>query len=99
MTSTTKSRGLCTTCGNDPTCAFPRTLSRPVVHCEEFVTCEFRPAKTTGRKSPEITDQDEVASSARAAAREMGLCSNCESRETCTFPNARNAVWDCEEYQ
>jgi len=28
-----------------------------------------------------------------------GLCSNCEHRETCTYPNARDNVLFCEEYE
>lgn len=28
-----------------------------------------------------------------------GLCMNCEHRVTCTFPNARNGVLYCNEYE
>jgi hypothetical protein len=31
-------------------------------------------------------------------ARELGLCVNCESRATCTFPRPQGGVWFCAEY-
>jgi hypothetical protein len=28
----------------------------------------------------------------------LGLCSNCDNRETCTYPKPEGGVWRCEEY-
>lgn len=42
--------------------------------------------------------QDKGLRTVREKKRE-GLCSNCKHRETCTYPNARNNVLHCEEYE
>ncbi|HTS66225.1 MAG TPA: hypothetical protein VMS37_25420 [Verrucomicrobiae bacterium] len=28
----------------------------------------------------------------------LGLCSNCDNRETCVYPKPEGGVWRCEEY-
>jgi len=113
MTKKGKHQGLCMTCKNDPTCKLPRALSLPIEQCEEFVSRVARQAATCqkrrGRNSevPETMEQEPAATALRdkaampavEAAREMGLCSNCEIRETCNLPDARKGVQHCEEYQ
>jgi len=29
----------------------------------------------------------------------LGLCVNCEDRETCVYPKPDGGVWHCEEYR
>jgi len=29
----------------------------------------------------------------------LGLCVNCEDRETCIYPKPEGGVWRCEEYR
>ena len=91
-----KYSGLCTTCINDSTCKMPRAVSLPVESCEEYVCEKPTPADMHAHKYYAQKNEVELA---KAAAQEMGLCSNCENRETCTFPNARKNVQHCEEYQ
>lgn len=52
--------------------------------CKKCGTC-YRSDYTKKEKKDEKKDE--------------GLCSNCEHRETCTYPNARNNVLFCEEYE
>ncbi|MDI6808656.1 MAG: hypothetical protein QME66_06720 [Candidatus Eisenbacteria bacterium] len=35
----------------------------------------------------------------KETAKYMGLCMNCEERETCTFLKTHGGVWHCEEYK
>jgi len=82
--------GLCVTCENDADCTFPRRPDRPVIECEEFSAA---PAPAPRSEAPE------GGPARREAARsDEGLCSNCDNRDGCTFPNARAGVTECEEY-
>jgi hypothetical protein len=65
----------------------------PVVQCEEF-EIEVTPAPpATGAASRVAPKPD------RNRRKYLGLCENCESRETCGFPRPDGGVWHCEEYQ
>lgn len=90
----TKHGGLCSTCANAPTCTFPRDPARPVLQCEEFEVHASPPAKAASEKTspPPGPDRGE-----KAAGEYAGLCSTCEDRETCTYPNGEGGVWQCEE--
>lgn len=84
-------KGLCSTCKKAPTCTFPRSLERPVMHCDEF----------EGYEGPKTGVIPRVASPPEAADRVVfkGLCKNCEDRFTCTYPKPAGGVWRCEEYR
>ena len=90
-------RGLCSTCRNATDCTFPREPNKPVFYCEEFETEPFVSTKTTGK------DLDSAVAlpipEERDSGGYAGLCSDCEDRETCTFPRAEGGVWHCEEYR
>ncbi len=82
-------QGLCGTCANDPTCALPREKDSPVLQCEEF---------TVGEPSAAVGSRPGVGRE-KASDHRMGLCSNCDDVETCTFPSARQGVVHCEEHE
>ena len=93
-------RGLCAYCRYAFECDFPRDPDIPVFHCEEF----------EGHNNPQITvsiknrtdDQAHYNSSdinMESQKKPLGLCSNCELREKCTFPKHEGGVWHCEEYE
>jgi hypothetical protein len=84
--------GLCTTCENDATCAFPRKAGQPVLQCEEF-TIHRAPAAPGSHKKP-----PDAGPSPRPQLG-MGLCCNCDNQEDCTFPSARQGVVHCEEHR
>jgi len=90
-------RGLCSTCKHAPTCTFPRDLQRPAFYCEEF-EIEIAPSgKTAGDGTLQSTTS--FSASAEESAELIGLCSDCESRQTCVFPKPEGGVWHCEEYR
>ena len=97
MISDPADRGLCNTCRNVTGCAFPRRPQKPVFYCEEFEIEPFVPTKTSAKDRhpaaalpvPEDSDSGIYA----------GLCSDCQDRETCTFPRVEGGVWHCEEYR
>ncbi len=89
--------GLCQTCENSANCTFPRKVTSPVNHCEEF---------DDGHAS--IKENESVSNSIEYLASEytnrnvdsvQGLCSNCENFKTCTFPKPEGGVWHCEEFR
>ncbi len=97
MSGTAEYYGLCSTCNNASSCTFPRDPNKPVVHCEEFDIGEPSPVKTAGKDRSSPTQS--YAPKGKDVTEFMGLCSNCENRETCTFPKPEGGVWHCEEYR
>jgi hypothetical protein len=75
---------LCTTCQS-------RGMSRrPVFYCEEFdagvpVVADIAPWTPT-RETPR-------------SFWGVGLCADCENRETCVVPKPEGGIWTCEAYQ
>ena len=95
-----KYSGLCSSCKTASGCTYPRDLKRPVLQCEEFEGYEPRIVKTTVEKillktNPKFGSSHE----GRDLSKYSGLCSNCQDRETCTFPKPEGGVWRCEEYR
>ena len=85
-------RVLCPTCMHVDDCVLFSNGERPAWHCEEFVAVgapprEARPAATSAMAA---TLQEQ---------KHLGLCVNCEDRETCTFPRPEGGVWRCNEYR
>ncbi len=92
--------GLCSTCTKQLVCVFPRDQSRPVMQCEEFEGITPDPAKCAEKTRSLSEDaRDSSHSEEHQPGTYMGLCSNCEKRETCTFPKPESGVWRCEEYE
>jgi len=89
--------GLCSTCKNAPGCTFPRDPNEPVLHCEEFYGEEPSPIESTGKdRSPPTLS---YVAKERESAESVGLCGDCEDRETCMFPKLEGGIWHCEEYR
>ena len=96
MARTSKYRGLCVTCRNDPTCTFPREPSAPVTRCEEFAA-GAPDVPAAGESESSACPQS--AGSSESAARQSGLCENCANLPTCTFPLAGKGVLYCEQHE
>lgn len=87
--------GLCMSCRNASSCTFPRDPAKPAFYCEEF---EVEPTVSIVKRPKEqsyvtglFADKD--------STKFIGLCSDCEDRENCTFPKPEGGIWRCEEYQ
>ena len=93
-TSMSRRRGLCMTCRHAAYCTFPIYEERPVFQCEEF-EIESMPAA----KHPIVTATEEVRPNTSNNKRLLGLCFNCDLRDTCKFPMPEGGVWHCEEYE
>ena len=87
--------GLCMSCRNASSCTFPRNPARPAFYCEEFeiepAVSVVPPPKEQSSVTDRFTDKD--------STKFIGLCSDCEGRENCTFPKPEGGIWRCEEYQ
>ncbi len=97
MPDNTLHRGLCTTCRHAPTCTFPADVQRPAFYCEEF-EIEIVPARKTFEDSASHSTTSSIAV-AEDSSELIGLCSDCEARQTCVFPKHEGGIWHCEEYQ
>ena len=97
MPAETQTRGLCSTCDNDPGCTFAANREKPAWHCEEF-RCDGASLGNT------VSDDRAPLSRASAIVRNdtphlMGLCGDCEDRKSCVFPKPEGGIWHCEEYR
>jgi hypothetical protein len=92
--------GLCGTCDMANGCTYLSTPRRPVLQCLEYEEASavegasrHNGVAAAGRSRLGVT-----VKGARVR-QEPGLCSTCEVRATCTFPNMEGGVWFCEEYK
>jgi len=102
--------GLCMSCRNASSCRFPRDPAKPAFYCEEFeietkvsiIPPEKEPATgglAIGFSAAEEKDSTKFIPSRLRRAGFIGLCSDCEGRQTCAFPKPEGGVWHCEEYR
>ena len=92
-----KHRGLCSTCKNASFCAFPRDPDKPVFYCEEFEIEKAAATRTIRKERPQATES--CVTEGKGSSEFIGLCNDCENRQTCVFPRPEGGVWHCEEYQ
>ena len=103
--------GICITCNHRPSClSFQNSLriQSPVLQCEEFE--DYPPSEEAFDVDPPSKNENVLRTASGASSvndgdndekikeRSMGLCINCESRESCMFPVPAGGVWHCEEY-
>lgn len=81
---------LCVTCNHSATCERRGTSLRPVFYCEEFDA--YIPVAAD---SASWTPTRETPRNYRG----IGLCADCESRETCVVPKPEGGIWTCEAYR
>ena len=92
--------GLCSNCANAPRCTYPRDAKRPVLECDEYRCSSTPPApRATQRSRRDAGAPVTPRAEGSAPAAPVGLCSNCDNRQTCVFPKPEGGVWHCEEYQ
>ncbi len=85
-------RVLCPTCLHVDHCVLFSSGERPAWHCEEFESAGAPPRSVEAAPvSPTTGKMDE--------RKHLGLCVNCEDRDTCTFPRPEGGVWRCNEYR
>ncbi|MHC4558370.1 MAG: hypothetical protein ACYTFW_13505 [Planctomycetota bacterium] len=89
--------GLCLNCKNASSCTFPRDPAKPAFYCEEFEI-----ETTISIMLPEkeqLLATGSAAAEGKGSAEFIGLCSDCEGWQNCTFPKPEGGVWHCEEYR
>lgn len=87
----TSSRVLCPTCMHVDGCVLFSNGERPAWHCEEFAAVGAPPRAARREASPMASRLEEQ--------KHLGLCVNCDDRDTCTFPRPEGGVWRCNEYR
>jgi len=92
MSTSKITAGLCVNCSHAPTCTLARESTGPVLHCNEYecITPQRPPAKHKKRPHKAIDNHSDNC---------LGLCVNCDNRETCALPKPDGGVWRCNEYQ
>jgi hypothetical protein len=89
--------GLCSTCLNDKSCMFARSLEHPILQCEEF---EIYEPNYLRYFSNEVFQENNSQNIEEIESNKFkGLCSNCEDRQICTHYKPETGIWHCEDYQ
>jgi len=86
-----QSLGLCSTCNSSSMCTRRKGIKLPVLFCEEFD--DSTSPKVESQAIPAIEDEETALDTT------MGLCCNCENRDSCTLQDSPGGVWHCEEYR
>jgi len=89
-------QGLCSTCVNAATCMYLTSRRHPVHQCEQFD--DYVPPISMRRANPTISDAGIEPTVVRQPNGQQGLCSTCDSWETCVFCHREGGVWHCDEY-
>ena len=82
---------LCMTCNSSATCSRRNGNRLPILYCEEFDG--WLPPDLENEPPPVVADPPDALDTA------MGLCCNCENRDSCTLQATPGGVWHCEEYR
>ena len=92
--------GICRICIHESYCAYRKSISGPVLQCEECEYSESAPVKNiTGVITflPKLSDSTVKVDG--GAGKFKGLCVNCDDREVCVYPKPEGGIWHCEEYR
>ena len=92
MYSHSEVRGVCAVCEHEPDCIYRTNCDAIVLQCAEFQMPPPRPAQ------PPVSVRPRLSSNNGRRPKFLGLCSNCDHRETCTYPKPEGGIWRCEEY-
>ncbi|MBN2452626.1 MAG: hypothetical protein JXR77_19740 [Lentisphaeria bacterium] len=96
MHSSSLRLGLCGTCLHRANCVLGEGLGSPVWYCEEFDDGAVAAVDMPAKEAPAVRGKQ--ARRASVLRQTMGLCSNCEHRDTCRLTRPPGGVWHCEEY-
>lgn len=84
---------LCSMCKNALDCRYIKSQESSILFCDEFDGYKEKIPKIEFIK--QVTKVPEKNNPSNL----IGLCRNCEIRETCTYPKPESGVWRCEEYR
>ena len=96
-------KSICASCDSVKECTFTKTVGQLVLECDKHRGFQGLYLSTNGWKPGAGISPDMKLISGREALRAVtpadcvGLCVNCEDRDTCTFPKPPGGVWHCEE--
>jgi len=93
MYSRSEARGVCAVCEHELDCIYRTNSNGMALECAEFQMPLPRPADPPVSFSPRTPSNN-----GRGSTGFLGLCSNCDHRETCIYPKPEGGVWRCEEY-
>ena len=93
--------GLCVNCKHSTACTFCGSSDNPKQFCEEYecmgASCsEIEPDIVVVSSEPVTTS--EVVTSEQNGCTYLGLCVNCDNRESCCHTAHAGGIWYCEEY-
>jgi hypothetical protein len=97
-------KAICGSCDRQKSCGFAKSMGQLVLECDEHQGFQGLYLSTNGWK-PGTSTRDLKLISGKDALRAVspgdcvGLCVNCEDRDTCAFPKPPGGVWHCEEYR
>jgi hypothetical protein len=89
MEKTKSLPGICPSCNNIETCASRPGYRLPVYYCEQFDSSPESAAEMPAVSAAEAKEKINIA---------LGLCCNCDKRNSCIASLTPGGIWHCEEY-
>ena len=98
--SNEKNKGICLSCTFIEYCMNYKLSKKTIQFCEEYFC-----SKPATSSHPTSSDVQRTAAESRKISDKntndiklIGLCSNCDNRESCSLQKSEGGVWHCEEY-
>ena len=88
------SKSLCANCINRDDCTYLAGTSAPIHSCEMYDYGQTTKTRLVLLSPPGYTVEPHSSQ-----APLLGLCINCDNRESCQFEKPAGGVWYCEEYR
>ncbi|HPQ71899.1 MAG TPA: hypothetical protein PKW95_22440 [bacterium] len=85
-----KASGLCMNCDHLQDCMYLAEAVHPVTFCE------MHESHSHSESSSSIAES--ASADPKSEEQVLGLCVNCDNRDTCTLPARKDGAWHCEEY-
>lgn len=86
--------GLCSGCNNSSECVYRKRRGFDAIYCETFDNLNG-----SAKYSKSILKEADFSyPGEKAIITHLGLCTNCENRDSCQLPKPDAGVWHCEEY-
>jgi len=100
MAQTPALTGLCVTCKNGLICGLSYRNPTPVLQCNEFEIIEYKSLRASRKRESARRMRDSREDMRKDdRGKYLGLCANCELRDSCCFTKPLSGIWHCNEYQ
>jgi len=85
---------VCSNCASQEECSVLVQATAPILQCEMYQCCSL--------PRPDSLGNERIVQDAKPESDDvhlLGLCANCENRQSCKWPKPVSGIWHCEDYK